>query len=893
MSKKGEKGADEMSKLGQLCDRFIEAGWLVALALVPLYIPGWTFRGFEVGKADLLRTIVLLMVVAWVVTLLEGRAEQGFRKILAPLWKNPLAVPVLAYTIVFLLTTATSVAPGLSVLGAFVRSQGTYTTLSYIALFCLVLLNLKTREQLDRIVSVLLLVSIPIALYAVAQEWRLEPLRYLGAEVELKWPVRSTMGQHIFLGAYLVMLIPWTLARLIDAAGQQRQGGSSGATGAWRWLALGAGSLLVQNMALAAFLVSSAASRQVWWLALPVLTAYAFLVIWTTRLGTGGAAPIAMVSAYAGLLLLQALALAFTQARGPWLATLVGAVVFGVLVALRRKRRRLLVGVIGSAVVAGLFIVVLNIPQGPLQSLKRYAIIDRLGSLSDFSARPIEMRLLVWRGVERLLMTRPNIGLSGDRLAEIRPLIGYGPETLALAIEKVLPLGLARQEKWHTAFDRAHNDFFNHVAENGLAGLGALLVLLWAFYRMTLKALWQREDAVHQLPLMALVGAMTGHLTELQFGVGITPTRMLFWVFLALGVCLARPLPAEAAQTPQERRSPWRSWMIPYTFLILFLVVVVGITTVQIRSILAGLLIGFSGILLGLVLLALDLGPLAGKERARWRNWWIYAITGGLAGLLIFQGSLRPQAADAFYRLGQEAAKGRRPLASVLAYQRAIALDPREDAYYFVLGGELARLGRTLLTQKPDLKPPQGFQATPLLARTLDPRQIAELGGDGALALAEAAFQEARLLQPLEPRYAYQLAGLNHAWGLLGRQERLDRALRYYQEAAEMSPNRARVLVDWGMAHLAQRQFPEALNRLQAAQSLGLDSWRIHYALALVYYQAGNTELALKEAETASREVPGGKGSRSFQELLEQLKRQAGPLPEKDAGNQPTEKEDS
>jgi tetratricopeptide (TPR) repeat protein/O-antigen ligase len=882
-----------MSRLGEICERFIEAGWLVALAVVPLYVNIFTLRTYEPGKAYLLRVVVLLMAGAWVTRWWEGGMARGFRHAIAPLRNTPLAVPVLAYLLVLLITTATSVAPVLSLHGAFVRLQGAYTTLAYVGLFCLMVLTLRSREQFDRIVTVLLLASIPVAVYGVAQQWGLDPASYVGPKIELKWRVRSTIGQHIFLGAYLIMLMPWTLGRLIEAVGRWRQPDSAALramhnqgeqSSATPWL-LGAGSIVVQNLALALFLVFSASNQQLGWLTLPVLTAYAFLVVWTSRLRLS-VPPLLLVASYAGLLTLQSTVLALTQARGPWLAALAGVSVFGLLIAWRWRTPRLMAVVTGSAIMAGLFIALLSASQGPLQSLKQIALFERLGSISDFESRPIEMRFFVWKGVGRLLATRPAIGLSADRdrLAGIRPLIGYGPETLGLTIEKVLPVELGRQERWRTAFDRAHNDFLNHLAEGGLLGLGAFLLLLGVFYRMTLKALWHSEDRAHQLSLIALITAMTAHLVELQFGLAITPTRMLLWTFLAMGVVLSCPFTAEVPVAAQEARSPWRGWMVPNTLLTLLMVVALA-TTVKVQDVFTGILIGFVGMAFGMWLLALELGPLVAEQRLLQQNWWKHTITVGIVALLIFHGSFRPQVADAFYRLGQVAASSRQSLASILAYQRAIAADPTEDTYYAALGGALMRVGQALLTQKPDIKPPTGFEATAPLARTLDPRRIAQLGGDGALALGDASFQEARRLQPLEPRYVYDLARANHFWGLRGRQDRLDVALTHYRNVAEMSPNRMRVHVDWGMALLARNQPTEALDRIHVAQSLVQESWLIHHALALVHNQTGNKDLALKEAETAVRESPGGKGQRGLQELLEQLKRRAGPLPEVDEGS--------
>jgi tetratricopeptide (TPR) repeat protein len=155
--------------------------------------------------------------------------------------------------------------------------------------------------------------------------------------------------------------------------------------------------------------------------------------------------------------------------------------------------------------------------------------------------------------------------------------------------------------------------------------------------------------------------------------------------------------------------------------------------------------------------------------------------------------------------------------------------------------------------EKPDLKPPKRFQPSAALARALDFQNILGLGGEGILALAEASFQEARRLQPLDARRVFDLAQLNHLWGLHGRQERLEMALRYFAETAELSPNRLAVQVNWAMVYLDKNQPQVALERIQSAQSIGHESWFIHYALALIHNKLGNREVALKEAETAVR----------------------------------------
>ena len=60
------------SKLGLICDRIIEAGWLAAAVFTPLYFNVYSSRVFEPDKISMLRNIVLMMTIAWFVKLIEG-----------------------------------------------------------------------------------------------------------------------------------------------------------------------------------------------------------------------------------------------------------------------------------------------------------------------------------------------------------------------------------------------------------------------------------------------------------------------------------------------------------------------------------------------------------------------------------------------------------------------------------------------------------------------------------------------------------------------------------------------------------------------------------------------------------------------------------------------------
>ncbi|MFQ5595564.1 MAG: hypothetical protein ACE5HA_15560, partial [Anaerolineae bacterium] len=59
--------------LSTFCWRLIEAGWLVAAILAPLFFNYHSNKAFELDKLGLLRFLLLLMIGAWLI----GAAEAG------------------------------------------------------------------------------------------------------------------------------------------------------------------------------------------------------------------------------------------------------------------------------------------------------------------------------------------------------------------------------------------------------------------------------------------------------------------------------------------------------------------------------------------------------------------------------------------------------------------------------------------------------------------------------------------------------------------------------------------------------------------------------------------------------------------------------------------------
>ncbi len=210
------------TRLSQWCDRLIEAGWLAILLLVPLFFQTTTARVFEPDKMLLVRSLALLMGTAWLVRWLDGRLVGGARAAHktreARLWQTParaLLGPVALTIVAAIVATGASIAPRMSWLGSYQRGQGVLSLLAALILFALLLTQLRRRDQVDRLVTALLLGSVPAALFAITQWLGVQPGVWTGL---FGGRVFGTLGNPIFLGGYLLLVIPLTLARLTRPA---------------------------------------------------------------------------------------------------------------------------------------------------------------------------------------------------------------------------------------------------------------------------------------------------------------------------------------------------------------------------------------------------------------------------------------------------------------------------------------------------------------------------------------------------------------------------------------------------------------------------------------------------------------------------------------------------
>ncbi|NIN68266.1 MAG: tetratricopeptide repeat protein [Anaerolineae bacterium] len=607
------------TKLAVFCERLIEAGWLAAVVVVPLFFNVYSSRVFEPDKLSILRSIALVMAVAWLVKALEewlGRSSSPPAKEgsgLLNFVRLPLVIPTLIMVGVYILTTLTSVVPRVSFWGSYQRLQGTYTFLCYVVVFMLMLNTLRSRQQLERLLTIIIIASFPISLYGIIQHFQLDPLPW-GGDVTAR--VASNMGNAIFVAAYLIMVVPVTIARFIinlrsfdtpRARPEERMAGPSQLSNAVTYvviLALQAlclayifayqlffvsdvkhvaggvtyylllASSLVASLLMVLFFLFIARRKHrppAAWTAAHVMLfagqslALSYFLLLIFRLNyvvlTGGA--FAEFVALGGLMLLfvvsfwftfreeaiashllgvlygfiltiQVICIFFTKSRGPWLGLLVGLFVFVFILGVRRRLTWLWVGAAGAALAGILLLAVLNVPTSPLAPLRNIPYVGRLGRVFDTESGTGKVRVLIWEGVLDLIGRHEPIGLPPDDLDSlniIRPLVGYGPESMYVAYNRYYPPDLAHYEARNASPDRSHNETFDALAMTGWIGFIAYMFLFGSLFYYGLKWLGFARDRL-QRTIYVVLWILGG----VSFALG---TRLLEGTWRFAGVALA------------------------------------------------------------------------------------------------------------------------------------------------------------------------------------------------------------------------------------------------------------------------------------------------------------------------------------------------------------------
>ncbi|HSD84320.1 MAG TPA: tetratricopeptide repeat protein, partial [Anaerolineae bacterium] len=155
----------------------------------------------------------------------------------------------------------------------------------------------------------------------------------------------------------------------------------------------------------------------------------------------------------------------------------------------------------------GLFAIMFSDHPAIIQARDNEAF-GRLSSPLEAGDGTLKVRLLIWEGVVKLITPHEPLQFpdgSQDNLNALRPLIGYGPESMYVAYNRFYPPALAYYEARNASPDRSFNEIWDSLVNTGAVGLVVEQILFLSLFFYGLKFLgW----IPNKRAAVALIGAL-------------------------------------------------------------------------------------------------------------------------------------------------------------------------------------------------------------------------------------------------------------------------------------------------------------------------------------------------------------------------------------------------
>jgi len=559
------------SRLMHLSAFLLEAGWLVALMLAPLFYNAHSQNIFEPDKSAIIRSIALLLLGVLLAGVLTNTAALADPRKWLSVMAHPLPAAAVLAVCAAVISNIFSLSPRISFWGSYLRSQGVLALLGYVLLFAVTAAWLRTTAQMQRLFQVVVVTSLPISLFGIVQHFGADSVLW---NYQLQDRIITTLGNPIFAGAYFVMILPLALVSAF-----------------WSWQHL-----------------KAEHTNRAW------------------HIGTLAIDLLAVA--------LALLAMLYTGSRGPALAWLGGTVLGGLalLAATGQRRYTTALITIGAAGAISLLILNLNIPA--LAGLRNSRTLTRYAHLLDKQDTSSSGRILIWQSAWQAFSPRPPITYPDgeiDTRNPLRPWLGYGLEVFDLGVQAFSQPSFGRAQMP----DRAHNETLDVLVTGGALGLIAHLTLLGSVLYTAMQclglvstpqgqsafwlssttggllasaALWlaqgpefigiaiplgilagtgvflawsalgvtsqRASNPVCVLAAAGLLAALVSHYIETAFGIATITSRTYFWVLagalLSLQFSSSAPVTETAtASKPRKTRTPAQksiniaSWAVP------------------------------------------------------------------------------------------------------------------------------------------------------------------------------------------------------------------------------------------------------------------------------------------------------------------------------------------
>jgi len=523
-------------------DRIIRWGFYLLFILVPIILTPWNYELFEYNKMMTVYTLTVVIATAWILKCIAQR------KIAIP--KTPFDIPIALFFISQLVSSIFSIDPHVSWNGYYSRfNGGMWSIISYIVLFYAFVSNFITLDQpatnnelgirnkelrkkhknptpppsqfiIHHSVFTLLKGAIAsaiiVALYGVAERMGID--KHLWVQ-DVQSRVFSSLGQPNWLAAYLVALIPLSLAFALKPKALQK-------VGFWMWSSVsvlffvvllftrsrsGLMGLVATDILFWGILYIKVSDRKT------ILRPFGIFHVICALIIFFNGSNIAQIDRYATLNGVKSLITASTTKQ--------------------------------SAPVPE--------PQSPETQASQGPALESGGTESGVIRKYVwEAAITAWRSTWKTY------------------LIGTGTETFAFAFYQFRPIGHNLTSEWDFLYNKAHNEYLNFLATTGLFGLISYLlfvgmVIVW-FVRHHIATFLHRSsqnqpDGTQDTEYIsvALFAGWISILITNFFGFSVVVVQLMFYLFPAVLFVLTirnthdKAIRIQRLEVPMEYRKPF------------------------------------------------------------------------------------------------------------------------------------------------------------------------------------------------------------------------------------------------------------------------------------------------------------------------------------------------
>ncbi len=491
-----QKNAPKKINIITICNRGMEIIIWIFFFTLPIYLNS-QLSGVNIAKCLLAQILISIMLSLWLIKLLSSSTYKFIT--------TPMDIAVLAYLLVNICATLASVNPAISFFGSYKRYEGLITHINYCLLFFIITNFISTISHVKHILRVIVSAGLIVSCYGFLQHHGID-YTYWGPAFDRN-RVFASFGNPIFLGAYLVLIVPLT-AMMYFIEGKETS----------------------QHLRIKSKKKSVHGQK---------LKEQIFLrIFWTKYLQN------ILPWLYGIVLTIITISLALSQNRSSYLGfmtslfIMIGFIWWGNLLP-EIKRRAIIAAICLLAVIGyynlkpetsimGRFLATITLsgPDEVSQNAKSTSKIEPKKEV-EFTGTAAS-RLFMWRDCLKMLLDYPFFGIGLETMGVMYP--QYRSRDLILT-----------EGGQYGRPDRVHNDFIDFAITRGIIGF---IIYLWLFgiFAWIILRRFKKQDVTTKWLIAGFFSAWVGYIVQNQFSIGIMPLTSLFWGVMAMGTVSVSPV---------------------------------------------------------------------------------------------------------------------------------------------------------------------------------------------------------------------------------------------------------------------------------------------------------------------------------------------------------------